>query len=68
MVVLIPRLDSQLRIYREGEWAAMRTEADELRRELPMNEIEELVAKLEDFVSRLRSLAIEVRIILIPHS
>ncbi len=57
---VIHRLDNQLRIYREGEWAAMRKDADELRRELPSYEIEELITTLEDFVSRLNSLAIEV--------
>ncbi|XP_064383023.1 myoferlin-like isoform X2 [Halichondria panicea] len=53
------RLDTQLRSYRESEWACMREEADELRRDMPQYNILELVTKLEDFVARIKSLAIE---------
>ncbi len=38
----------------------MREEADELRRDMPQYNILELVTKLEDFVGRIKSLAIEV--------
>ena len=55
-----PRLDSLLRSYRDSEWACMREEADELRRDMPQYNILELVTKLEDFVGRIKSLAIEV--------
>ena len=56
----IHRLDSQLHDYREGEWAAMREEADELRRDIVQYNILELVTKLEDLGCRLKSLATEV--------
>ncbi len=38
----------------------MREEADEVRRDMPQYNVLELLTKLEDFVGRLKSLAIEV--------
>ncbi len=38
----------------------MREEADEVRRDMPQYNVLELITKLEDFVCRLKSLAIEV--------
>lgn len=61
------RLDTQLRSYRESEWACMREEADELRRDMPQYNILELVTKLEDFVARIKSLAIEVGLSMSVH-
>lgn len=56
------RLDTQLREYRESEWAAVREETDELSRSLGLYNLLELITKLEDFVARLKSLAVEVSI------
>lgn len=56
------RLDKQVRGRREKEWIYLREDAELLRRNLAEKPHQELVTEVEDFMLRLKALAIEVRV------
>ena len=54
------RLDRELHASRSGEWSALREESGHLRRELTTHKLEDMVSEVEDYIARIRCLAVEV--------
>lgn len=59
------RLDMLVRERRQAEWDLLREDAENLRRNLSLQPHQELLVELEDFMLRLKALAVEVCIVLL---
>lgn len=59
------RLDMLVRERRQAEWDLLREDAENLRRNLSLQPHQELLVELEDFMLRLKALAVEVCFIVI---
>lgn len=57
------RLDMLVRERRQAEWDLLREDAENLRRNLSLQPHKELLVELEDFMLRLKALAVEVCIV-----
>ena len=55
------KLDKLVWERREAEWESLRTDADNLRVNLREKPHQELVSEIEDFMLRIKALAVEVR-------
>ena len=64
---LFTRLDKNVWERREQEWNFLKEDADVLRRNLTEKPHQELVTEVEDFMLRLKSLAVEVRSCMCVH-
>ena len=56
----VTRLDQLMRDFRGQEWRLLIGDCDHLRTNLPSYPINEIIADLEEYICRLKSLAVEV--------
>ena len=56
------RLDKLIKNQRDEEWAALTVEADSMRMDIGVMNLRDIVDQLEDFMYRLRALAVEVSV------
>lgn len=54
------RLDQLMRDFRNQEWQLLTGDCDHLRTSLPSYPINEIIADCEEFIARLKNLAVEV--------